>query len=84
MSSIADTPVATSGVPALGGMAAGLLPRVDRLLCHLVAVPAAVIVLAEIGILLAGVWPASSSTSPSSGQTSWPPSSSSGWPCWGR
>ncbi|MFK4046652.1 TRAP transporter large permease subunit [Roseomonas mucosa] len=55
MSSIADTPVATSGVPALGGMAADLLPRVDRLLCHLVAVPAAVIVLAEIGILLAGV-----------------------------
>ena len=53
MSSIADAPPVGAAAPPLTGMAAGLLPRADRLLCHLVAVPAALIVLAEIGILLA-------------------------------
>ena len=60
------------------------LAGLDTFLGFLVEIPAALLVAAEIVVLLAGVIAATCSTARSSGRTNWPRSCSCGWPCWAR
>ena len=57
---------------------------IDSMLRPLVEIPAAILVLVEIGVLLAGVTARYVLHDHWSGRTSWPRSCSCGSPCWGR
>jgi hypothetical protein len=60
------------------------LEKLNKALGTLVEVPAALLVLAEVVVLLMGVTSRYVFTSRSYGPTNWHRSCSSGWRCWGR
>lgn len=68
--------------PPIAGQ--GALAALDQALGRLVEIPAALLVVAEIVILFAGVVARYALHTPWSGRTNWPRCFSFGWRCWAR